>query len=57
VAIRAITRPIACRSIQQWQARAGLSDSPRTILTEFSRIHAADIVLPLAEASERGLRN
>ena len=41
---------------QQWQSRAGLGDSPRTILTEFSRIHAADVVLPLLDGSARELR-
>jgi hypothetical protein len=30
--------------------------APRTLLTEFSRIHAADIVLPLAEKSQPDLR-
>jgi transposase len=44
------------KTLQQWQSRAGLGDSPRTILTELSRIHAADIVLPLADASKRKLR-
>jgi transposase len=44
------------KTLQQWQSRAGLGHSPRTILTEFSRIHAADIVLPLADASYRELR-
>ena len=44
------------KTLQQWQSRAGLGDSPRTILTEFARIHAADIVLPLADASRRELR-
>ena len=44
------------KTLQQWQSRAGLGHAPRTILTEFSRIHAADIVLPLAEASSRELR-
>jgi transposase len=44
------------KTLQQWQARAGLGHAPRTILTEFSRIHAADIVLPLADASNRELR-
>ena len=44
------------KTLQQWQSRAGLGDSPRTLLTEFSRIHAADIVLPLADASARELR-
>lgn len=33
-----------------------LGHAPRTILTEFSRIHSADIVLPLADGSTRGLR-
>jgi transposase len=44
------------KTLQQWQSRAGLGHSPRTILTEFSRIHSADIVLPLADASKRELR-
>ncbi len=44
------------KTLQQWQSRAGLGDSPRTILTEFSRISAADVVLPLADGSERALR-
>lgn len=44
------------KTLQQWQSRAGLGDSPRTILTEVSRITAADIVLPLADASGRELR-
>ncbi len=44
------------KTLQQWQSRAGLGHSPRTILEEFSRIHAADIVLPLADTSKRELR-
>lgn len=44
------------KTLQQWQSRAGLGNSPRTILTELSRIHAADIVLPLADGSKRELR-
>ena len=44
------------KTLQQWQARAGLADSPRTILTELSRITAADVVLPLADGSARELR-
>jgi transposase len=44
------------KTLQQWQSRAGLGHSPRTILEEFSRIQAADIVLPLADASKRELR-
>lgn len=44
------------KTLQQWQSRAGLGNSPRTMLTEFSRIHSADIVLPLADGSQRELR-
>jgi transposase len=44
------------KTLQQWQSRAGLGDSPRKILTELSRITAADVVLPLADGSERELR-
>jgi transposase len=44
------------KTLQQWQSRAGLGHAPRTILTEFSRIHAADIVLPLADTARRELR-
>lgn len=44
------------KTLQQWQSRAGLGDSPRTILTELSRVSAADVVLPLADGSARELR-
>jgi len=44
------------KTLQQWQSRAGLGHSPRTILSELSRIHSADIVLPLADGSKRELR-
>jgi transposase len=44
------------KTLQKWQCRAGLGDAPRTILTELSRIHSADIVLPLADDSKRELR-
>jgi transposase len=44
------------KTLQQWQSKAGLGHAPRTLLTEFSRIHAADIVLPLAEQTQRELR-
>ena len=44
------------KTLQQWQSRAGLGDSPRTILTELSRIQSADIILPLADGSKRELR-
>jgi transposase len=44
------------KTLQQWQARAGLGHSPKTVLEELSRIHAADVVLPLADESKRALR-
>jgi transposase len=44
------------KTLQQWQSRAGLGHSPRTILTEFSRIQSADIVLPLADGSKREIK-
>ncbi|MBK6974399.1 MAG: hypothetical protein IPH26_16120 [Sterolibacteriaceae bacterium] len=43
-------------ALWQWPSRAGLGHCPRTILTEFARIRTADIVLPLAHMSKRGLR-
>lgn len=44
------------KTLQQWQSRAGLGDSPRTLFTEFSRIHSSDIVLPLADDTRREIR-
>ncbi|MGB7990913.1 MAG: hypothetical protein WCF44_16055 [Candidatus Methylophosphatis roskildensis] len=44
------------KTLQQRRSRAGLGHCPRTLLTEFARIHAADIVLPLAHSSKRELR-
>jgi transposase len=44
------------KTLQKWQSRAGLGDSPRTLFTEFSRIHSADIVLPLADDTGREIR-
>jgi len=44
------------KTLQKWQSQAGLGDSPRTILTELSRIPSADIVLPLANDNKRELR-
>ena len=42
--------------LEQWQSRAGLGNSPRTILQELAAIHSADIVLPTAETPARELR-
>jgi hypothetical protein len=44
------------KTLEQWQSRAGLGNSPRTILEELGRIQSADVVLPLAEDPSRKLR-
>jgi transposase len=44
------------KTLEQWQSRAGLGNSPRTILDELRRLESADIVLPTAEAHSRELR-
>ena len=44
------------KTLEQWQKRAGLGQSPRTILDELARIQSSDVVLPLADGSGRELR-
>jgi transposase len=44
------------KTLEQWQQRAGLGNSPRTILEELARIHSADVVLPIADQRNRELR-
>ena len=44
------------KTLEQWQRRAGLGNSPRTILEELGRIQSIDVVLPLAEDPSRELR-
>jgi transposase len=44
------------KTLEQWQVRAGLGNSPRTILDELRRIQSTDVVLPLADGSRRELR-
>ncbi len=44
------------KTLEQWQKRAGLGHSPRTILAELGRIQSSDVVLPLADGSGRELR-
>jgi hypothetical protein len=34
------------KSLEMWQSRAGLGNSPRTILAELARIQSHDVVLP-----------
>lgn len=44
------------KTLEQWQSRAGLGNSPRTIIDELARIHTADVILPTAESPPRHLR-
>jgi transposase len=44
------------KTLEQWQQRAGLGNSPRTILEELGRIQSTDVVLPLARDDEREIR-
>jgi len=44
------------KTLEQWQSRAGLGNSPRTILDELALIESADVVIPTAEAQPRELR-
>jgi transposase len=44
------------KTLEQWQARAALGNSPRTILEELGRIQSTDVVLPLADEPARELR-
>ena len=42
--------------LEQWQMRAGLGRSPRTILEEMARITSTDVVLPIEGTDQRELR-
>ncbi len=44
------------KTLEQWQVRAGLGNSPRPMLSELARIQSTDIVLPLADESAQELR-
>jgi transposase len=44
------------KTLERWQERAGLGNSPRTILTELRRIQSNDVVLPLADEPGREAR-
>jgi transposase len=44
------------KTLEQWQKRAGLGNSPRTILDELASLQSADIVLPTAENPRKELR-
>lgn len=44
------------KTLEQWQARAGLGNSPRVLLDELATIQSTDVVLPLADNSGRDVR-
>ncbi len=44
------------KTLEQWQHRAGLGQSPRTILEELQRIQSTDVVLPTEDGRELRLR-
>jgi transposase len=44
------------KTLEQWQSRAGLGNSPRTILQELAAISSTDIVLPTTTVPQRELR-
>jgi hypothetical protein len=44
------------KTLEQWQQRAGLGRSPRTILDELRRIQSTDVVLPALDGRELRLR-
>jgi transposase len=44
------------KSLEMWQSRAGLGNSPRTILEELRRIQSQDVVLPTAAHGQIRLR-
>jgi len=44
------------KTLEQWQRRTGLGNSPRTILEELGRIQSLDIVAPIADDPQREFR-
>ena len=44
------------KTLEQWQSRAGLGNSPRTILGELAAIHSTDVVLPIDTKPPREMR-
>lgn len=44
------------KTLEQWQSRAGLGNSPRTVLQEIAAINSTDVVLPTATVPQRDLR-
>jgi transposase len=44
------------KTLELWQQRAGLGNSPRTVLEELARIQSNDVILPTAASGEIRLR-
>jgi transposase len=44
------------KTLEQWQSRAGLGNSPRTLLEELAAITSTDVILPTAASPGRELR-
>jgi transposase len=44
------------KMLEQWQSRAGLGNSPRTLLEELGRIQSVDAILPTKDGRELKLR-
>ena len=44
------------KTLEMWQQRAGLGNSPRTLLEEFARVQSHDVILPLQAQGEIRLR-
>ena len=44
------------KSLEMWQQRAGLGNSPRTILEELARIQSHDVILPTTTHGQIRLR-
>ena len=44
------------KTLEQWQQRAGLGHSPRTILEELRRIQSTDVILPTTDGRDLRLR-
>ena len=44
------------KTLEQWQSRAGLGNSPRTLLQELAAITSTDVILPTAASPGRELR-
>ena len=44
------------KTLEEWQSRSGLGNSPRTVLDELAEISSVDVVLPLLDGRELRLR-